>query len=164
MTVDQIAIIVLVLLFAIGLSLRNWFKNRQKKLLISRQYLAGKILSVIEHNPEKPEALIEISLKGQKLSSERFGIEFISRKRDLVQYYFHGLELINKADDKNSEDNQSVFLLDKKSFLFAIKNLEIKLYRFRFFIKLEENSLLKTPELAFSSKTLLFKPDTGKYN
>jgi hypothetical protein len=56
------------------------------------------------------------------------------------------------------------FFIEKRSLLQLIRNEEIRLYRFRFFVKIDDQQLIKSPEFAFSSKFLIFKPDTGKFN
>lgn len=164
MDTDQIGIVVLVGLFILGYALRHWYKDRAKKFLISKQVIGGSVLKIIEHNPEKPTSYIEINLalaNHQKLS---FGIETISKKRELTKYYFDDMALENSHLVADSNEKGHAYLVHKKSLVFKLNELGLKLYRFRFFVEVAPQKVFKSPELSFSSKGLLFKPDTGNYN
>lgn len=164
MSTDQIGIVVLVVLFAIGFALRGWYKDRAKKYLISQQFIGGSVLSVVEHNPEKPFSLIEISLTNVSLDKLAFGIETISKKRALQKFYFNDLELEKSQLTFDELHQTSAFFAHKKSLVTSLNNQNIKLFRFRFFVEAAPQKVFKSPELAFSTKGLLFKPDTGSYN
>ncbi len=164
MDTDQIGIVVLVSLFILGFALRNWYKDRSKKFLISRQVIGGSVLKITEHNPEKPDSIIEINLSNIQFDQVAFGIETISKKRILTKYYFHDMNLGDSELVMSHKEMTCAYLAHKKKLVYALNDLGIQLYRFRFFAEVAPQKILKSPELSFSSKGLLYKPDTGNYN
>lgn len=164
MDTDQIGIVVLVSLFILGFVLRNWYKDRSKKFLISKQVIGGGILKITEHNPEKPGSLIEINLSNIQYDQVAFGIETISKKRILTKYYFSDMSLESSELVMSPKELTCSYLANKKNLVSALNDLGVKLYRFRFFAEVAPQKIFKSPELSFSSKGLLYKPDTGNYN
>ena len=167
MTADQIGILVLVLLFVAGYAFRKWFISQPKTYKISEQYISNRKLIIYDHNPRSEHSTIEIACQineHNNLNALSFGIELIQKKRDLLKIEFNSYPELEF--EQRFSDNQSFvrFFIEKRSLLEIIRNEEFKLYRFRFFVKTDELNYIKSPEFTFSSKFLIIKPDTGKFN
>ncbi len=167
MTADQIGIIILVVLFVVGYAFRSWYKKQARSYKISTSPANGYILTIFDHNPRAEGATLELKCTAPvdgTLSESSFGIEIIRKKRELYKIFFADHTEM-RAGIKLSEDQKTIqLLIEKKSLLDIIRKEEIKLNRFRFFIELGNNSFIKSPEFAFSSRFLIYKADTGKYN
>ncbi len=167
MTADQLGTLILVVLFATGYGFRRWYIRQPKTYKISDQHVNGWQLLIFDHNPRADGSTIELnckSNKGMQAVDFEFGIELIQKKRELTKLFFNPEDEL-KFQQKNLPDKSgSRFFIEKRSLLQLIRNEEIKLNRFRFFVKIGDHQFIKSPEFAFSSKFLIFKPDTGKFN
>jgi len=167
MTADQIGIIILVLLFVVGYAFRSWYKKQARSYRISDSVANGYTLTIFDHNPRAEGATLELRCTAPidgKLNGSSFGIEIIRKKRELYKIFFTDHPEM-RAGLKLADDNKMIqLLIEKKSLLDIIRKEEIKLNRFRFFIDLGNHSYIKSPEFTFSSRFLIYKVDTGKYN
>jgi len=167
MTADQIGILILVLLFSVGYAFRSWYKKQARSYNISNSVVNGFTLSIFDHNPRSEGATLELKCvapEGGNLGGSSFGIEIIKKKRELYKIPFTNHPEMNFAV-KLADDNKMIQgIIEKKSLLDIIRKEEIKLNRFRFYVELNTGSFIKSPEFTFSSRFLIYKVDTGKYN
>lgn len=167
MTADQIGILILVVLFGVGYAFRSWYKKQARTYKISNSLANGYTLTIFDHNPRAESATLELKCTAPaegSLSESKFGIEIIRKKRELYKIYFAEHAEIRAAYKLADDQRQVQLLIEKKSLLDLIRKEEIKLNRFRFFIELNNSTFIKSPEFAFSSRFLIYKVDTGKYN
>ncbi|MDA3943830.1 MAG: hypothetical protein PF694_09880 [Bacteroidetes bacterium] len=167
MTADQIGIVVLVVLFAAGYGFRRWYKNQARSYKISENLFNGYTLTIYDHNPRADGATLEIKCEAPlhgDLQGCDFGIELIKKKRERFKMLFKDYDdmrfVVKITDDKKLAQG----LLEKKSLLHVIRNEGLQLNRFRFYVQTKNGSLMKSPEFAFSTRFLIYRPDTGKYN
>ena len=167
MTADQIGILILVILFGVGVAFRRWYKKQSRSYKISNSVANGYTLTIFDHNPRAEGATLELKCTAPpegKLIESSFGIEIIRKKRELYKIYFAEHTEIRSGIKLADDQKMIQLLIEKKSLLDIIRKEEIKLNRFRFFIDLGNGSFIKSPEFAFSSRFLIYKADTGKYN
>jgi hypothetical protein len=167
MTADQIGILILLILFATGFAFRRWYIRQPKTYKISDQHISGWQLLIFDHNPRADGSTIELNCKsnnGSSAAEYKFGMELIQKKRELRKLFFDPASDLKFEQKSLSDQSGARFFIEKRSLLQLIRNEEIKLNRFRFFVKIGDQQLIKSPEFAFSSKFLIFKPDTGKFN
>ncbi|HOI32499.1 MAG: hypothetical protein PHG67_04100 [Bacteroidales bacterium] len=167
MSADQLGLIALVILFASAYAFRKWYKNRPKTYKISEQFVGGWQFIIFDHNPRTEGSVIElrcVSINASEHKDFVFGMELIQKKRELHKLYLNAYPEL-RFEQKPLTDQKGVrFFVEKASLLHIIRNEELTLGRFRFFVKIGELQLIKSPEFSLSSKFLIFKPDTGKYN
>ncbi|MBG0782516.1 MAG: hypothetical protein H0S84_09635 [Bacteroidales bacterium] len=167
MTADQLGFLILLVIFATGFAFRRWYIRQPKSYKISDQHINGWQLLIFDHNPRTEGSTIELYCKSNTGLSARdfeFGLELIQKKRELRKLFFDPLSDLKFEQKILPDQSGARFFIEKRSLLQLIRNEEIRLYRFRFFVKIDDQQLIKSPEFAFSSKFLIFKPDTGKFN
>jgi hypothetical protein len=167
MTTDEtIALIIVAFIAAVFILYRRWY-NRQRKIYVaSDEVIGGYRLRIVEHNPRTNDAevLVNIFHPSKKPHIEALAIEFIDQKRNFEVISLNDL-LAEVVPLKFTEDERAAGVRFYKSdFLKAIRNHEIKLYRFRFVWLMNNGTKLKTREMAISVKYIFFKPDTGFFN
>lgn len=165
---DQDTLFILFMLVVGGLAMmfRNWYKNRPKRYLISLQHINGMQFKVVELDPRTTHGSILILAEGLADVGviKEFGIEKIDKKRELEVIPLSDGIIKTFVPDDHAHSVGLVAAFYKQDFFDLLHDKAIKKARFRFYIVLPNGQKLKSHELAFSSKNLLFKPDTGKYN
>ncbi|MBS4058503.1 MAG: hypothetical protein KKD74_11475 [Bacteroidetes bacterium] len=165
---DQDTLFILFMLVVGGLAMmfRNWYTNRPKHYLISVQLINGMQFKVIELDPRTKHGSILIAVDGCadiKLIGE-FGIEKIDHKRNITVFPLSGGIIKTIVPENPVHQKGLIAAFYKQDFFDLLHDAAIKKARFRFYALLPNGQKLKSHELSFSSKNLLFKPDTGKYN
>lgn len=163
---EIIALIATAILIGSGLLFRRWYLSLPRTYKVSEQWWGTYGLSVIEHNPRFETATIEIicESKTPMAAVDDTGAEFISKKRDFTRISLSDMGIDEVAINATADNCSVSFMFEKRDFMRGIRNKEIKFFRFRFFVKLQTGTVLKSPDFAFSSKHMLFRPDSGKYN
>lgn len=167
MSADQLGIIVLVVLFATAYAFRKWYKNRPKTYKISEQFVGGWQFIIFDHNPRTEGSIIELECRSSHVSESAnyvFGMELIQKKRALRKLFFNAYPDLRIELKPLPDQSGMRFFIEKSSILHIIRKEELTLGRFRFFVEIDALQLIKSPEFSLSSKFLIFKTDTGKYN
>jgi len=167
-TMDQETILILIMSILVGgaLLFRKWYLSQPRSYKVSEQWHNTYRITITEHNPRHETAVIEIGLSPSEtsLSADRFLVEFISKKRELNRKTLPELGIEDVDISYNAHNKILKCKFEKRDLMRGIRQHEIKLNRFRFVVLLTNTSIFKSPEFAFSSKSMLFRPDTGKYN
>jgi len=163
---DTILLLVIGALGGAAILFRRWYRAQPRSYKVSEQWHNAVRMVVTEHNPRKEGAVIEIELSpiNEKLDTDHFMVEFISRKRELERKTLSELGIEEVIISYDGKSNSVTCAFEKRDLIRGIRSLDIKLHRFRFLVRVSKVSVKKSPEFAFSSKSMLFRPDTGKYN
>jgi hypothetical protein len=166
MDTDLIAALVLSLLAGGGIIFRRWYLRQPRSYKVSEMLSGNKKMTVFEHNPRFETATIELLLTDKQQISERIqvAVEFIDKKNEFVRLSLDELG-IDEITIKKSY-NKTVFscTFEKRDLMRGVRAKEISLFRFRFVFMVDSMPVIKSGIFAFSSKYMLFKPDTGRYN
>jgi hypothetical protein len=167
MTTDEtIALVFIIIVAGIFILYRRWY-NRQRKIYVaSDEVIGGYRLRIVEHNPRTNDAqvLLNIYHPVKKPDIDEVTVEFIDQQRNFEEIKLNEL-LQEDLPLKTAEDERAVGIrFFKSDFLKAIRNREIKLYRFRFVWVMSSGKKLKTHEMAISVRFIFFKPDSGRFN
>jgi hypothetical protein len=163
---DLIAVVVLGLLAGGGIVFRRWYLRQPRTYKVSEQVSGTRKLTITEHNPRFETATIEVGLFDKVLLKEdiQTAIEFIDKKNEFVRYSLEDLG-IDEIELKRSDDNKSFSCtFEKRDLMRGIRAKGISLYRFRFVLLTDSMPFLKSHVFAFSTKYMLFRPDSGRYN
>lgn len=165
---DQGTIIILTISVLAGgaILFRRWYLSQARSYKVSEQWHNTYRITITEHNPRHETAVIEIGLSPSEtsFSADRFLVEFISKKRELNRKTLPELGIEDVDISYNAHNKLLKCTFEKRDLMRGIRLNDINLYRFRFVVLLTNTSIFKSPEFAFSSKSMLFRPDTGKYN
>lgn len=163
---DTIFLLVIGALGGAAILFRKWYLAQPRSYKVSEQWHNAIRMVVTEHNPRKETAVIEIELSPVTSVPEVdcFMVEFISKKRELERKTLTELGITEISISYDGKNKSVTCTFEKRDLMRGIRSFDIKLYRFRFVVGVTKVSLNKSPEFAFSSKSMLFRPDTGKYN
>ena len=165
MSQDSIAFIALAILGITAFAFRKWYLNRPKSYVVSKQLSAGRQFIIMEHNPRFETAAIGMIVKSNnelKQAPEAF-VEFLNKSNKTIRMSIKELS-IHDIETKTSPDNKNFELrFEKRDLMRGIRNADIQLYRFRFVVKLDRSTLIKSHIFEFSRKYMLLRPDIGKY-
>ncbi len=163
---ETIAIVFILFVIGAFILYRRWYNAQKKVYVPTDEVIGGYNLRIVEHNPRTNDAqvVLHCAHPSKAIDFDRIEVEFIDPKRN-----FQAFELTSFIDEdislKRSEDGLAVLAKFYKSdFLRAVRNNEIKLYRFRFNWVLKGGTKFKTHELAISARYIFFKPDSGHFN
>ncbi|MDP3462065.1 MAG: hypothetical protein Q8S18_04675 [Bacteroidales bacterium] len=163
---ESLAIIVMVILVAGAVLVRRWYLNLPKTYKVSESQTGEFILTVTEHNPRFETATIELLLhyKNERSNEIEVLVEFLNSKREFERFSLAELSIEDIDISHSSQNKQFSCSFEKRDLMRGIRLKEIELYRFRFVMQVNKTTIIKSPEFAFSSKSMLFRPDTGRYN
>lgn len=166
MSQDILILLAIAVLAVSAYLFRKWYLSLSKSYKVSEQYLAGKKLTITEHNPRKDTATLELKITSNKAFDEPSGvfIEFIDSKNERLKYALHELEINDVENHFSSDKKTCTYIFEKRDLMRGIRNANISLFRFRFTIALDANTLIKSHIFGFSSRYMLFRPDIGKFN
>lgn len=153
------------LLIIAGVLFRKWYLAKPRVYKVSETTAAKTTLTVIEHNPRFETASIELSLHGKGVSEKQtIGVEFLNKNGEFDRKNLAELEIDDIVSSFDAEKMLSSIAFEKRDLMRGIRQLNIQLYRFRFVVVDENKAIVKSPVFAFSSKYMLFRPDSGRYN
>jgi hypothetical protein len=163
---DLIAVVVLGLLAGGGILFRRWYLQQPRTYKVSEQVSGVRKLTITEHNPRFETATIEVGLYDKvSLTKEiQTSIEFIDKKNEFVRFSLDDLG-IDEVQLKLSDDNKNFSCtFEKRDLMRGIRTKGISFNRFRFVLMTDSLPFLKSHVFAFSTKYMLFRPDSGRYN
>lgn len=145
---------------------RKWYLSLSKSYKVSEQYLAGKKLSITEHNPRKDTATLELKITSNQVfdQPDEVFVEFVNAKNERSRHSLHDLEIMDIETHFSPDKKSYSYIFEKRDLMRGIRNANISLYRFRFAIALDANTFMKSHIFGFSSRYMLFRPDIGKFN
>lgn len=165
---DKNSIVFLVLAALVGavLLFRRWYLRFPRSYKVSEQLSGDKSLTVTEHNPRFETATIELSVKSMTALSAmpETAVEFIDIKGEFKRFSLEELEITDVSNTISEDRKRYSCTFEKRDLMRGIRNKEIKLNSFRFVALIGQKALIKSHIFAFSTKYMLFRPDSGKYN
>ncbi|MBK9290173.1 MAG: hypothetical protein IPM52_00835 [Bacteroidetes bacterium] len=165
MTQEQFSIIFLSILIGGAIWFRRWYHAQPRHYKVSEQVSGGKLLTVTELNPRWETAAIELRLRSREpLDAIEAFVEFIPTKGEAFKLSLQELGIDDIRLDRNETGNQFILTFEKRDLMRGIRQREIQPYRFRFVVGTEGSAPIKSHIFGFSSKYMLFRPDTGRYN
>lgn len=163
---DSLIIVVMVILVTGAVLLRRWYLSIPKSYKVSETRTGDFTLTLTEHNPRFETAEIELLLQFRNEGSDEIVVlvEFLNKKRDFERFSLAALSIEDISISHSNQNKQFACSFEKRDLMRGIRLKGIDLYRFRFVMQVNNTTIIKSPEFAFSSKSMLFKPDTGRYN
>lgn len=164
---DQQSLMLLtgILLVAAGVLFRRWYLSKPRLYEVAETSAGKLLLKVTERNPRFETASIELKISGKDVTDALLaGIEFIDKKGGFERKSLAELEIDDIQMVYEAENKYLTIEFEKRDLMRGIRQLNIQLHRFRFVINLHDKPLIKSPVFAFSSKYMLFRPDSGRYN
>lgn len=166
MSQDILILLAIAMLAIPAYLFRKWYLSLSKSYKVSEQYLAGKKLTITEHNPRKDTATLELKITSNQVFDQPDGVfvEFINARNERLRYTLHDLEIIDIETHISPDKKSCIYIFEKRDLMRGIRNANISLYRFRFAIALDKSTFIKSHIFGFSSRYMLFRPDIGKFN
>ncbi|PKP51193.1 MAG: hypothetical protein CVT92_13390 [Bacteroidetes bacterium HGW-Bacteroidetes-1] len=163
---NSIVFLVLAALAGAALLFRRWYLRFPRSYIVSEQISGDKSLTVTEHNPRFETATIELSVKNLTAFSfmPETAVEFIDTKGEFTRFSLEALEITDVSNTISEDLKHFKCTFEKRDLMRGIRNREIKLNSFRFVALSGQKALIKSHVIAFSTKYMLFRPDSGKYN
>ncbi len=165
MTEEQISILFLAIVAGGALWFRQWYRSQPRTYKVSEQISGGRMLAVTELNPRWETAAIELKINSREpLGKLEAFVEFIPVRGESSRLSITELGIDDVVVSCSADLKQYSITFEKRDLMRGIRHNNIKPYRFRFVAGDGESFLIKSHVFGFSSKYMLFRPDTGRYN
>lgn len=165
MTQEQFSILFFALLIGGALWFRHWYRSKPRTYKVSEQVSGGRLLAVTEINPRWETAAIELKMTSRDaIGNLQAFVEFIPARGEVLRLSLEELEIDDVIVQIGENSRQCSITFEKRDLMRGIRLREIKPYRFRFVITDQDGFVIKSHVFGFSSKYMLFRPDTGRYN
>ena len=123
------------------------------------------MLAVTEINPRWETASIELDIKGREpLGEFEAFVEFIPLRGETTRLSLVDLGIDDILVNRSDDGRQCSIVFEKRDLMRGIRHREVKPYHFRFVVVEDHSFVIKSHLFGFSSKYMLFRPDTGRYN
>lgn len=144
---------------------RQWYHSQPRTYKVSEQVSGGRLLTVTELNPRWETAAIELKLISRDpIDGIKAWVEFVSPRSETLKLSLEELGIDEVVVSYTEDQKQCSISFEKRDLMRGIRQHEIKPHRFRFVISDNEGFICKSHIFGFSSKYMLFRPDTGRYN
>lgn len=165
MTEEQFGLIFFALVIGGAYWFRQWYHAQPRRYKVSEQLSGGKILIVTELNPRWESAAIELTVKSKYPLAELAAfIEFISPKGEAQKLSLNDLGIEEVSVEKHDDRKLQHIRFEKRDLMRGIRQCNIQPFRFRFVVIDADGQIIKSHLFGFSTKYMLFRPDTGRYN
>jgi hypothetical protein len=165
MTEEQISILFLAFVAGGALWFRHWYRSQPRTYKVSEQISGGRMLTVFELNPRWETASIELKISSREpMGKIEAYVEFIPARGQAKRLSIGELGIDDVTEWYSDDSKQCSIRFEKRDLMRGIRQHEIKPDRFRFAAGDGETFLIKSHLFGFSSKYMLFRPDTGRYN